>query len=211
MEQIIAVLCFVAALTTQTSAGGTYLPSGYERAHSEWCEAGHFLLIDYIQPPWDFLKESQIWVEYSDPKLQPQHLFTYTNRAQPYIDDTGDCVAIMHHKGSDTNLLYLFVREKDHRFRRVSQELRSAALREFNRQTRLRKRSKDFEHLDCYPSQWLEEGVLRAYIQGNERTAQGSFVLKPWYFLYDAKRQKFVPHVFPENEDAYTKEPPFTQ
>ena len=165
------------------------------------------MLINYEKSPGDFTAESQIWLEHSNTELKPQHLLTYTNRASPYIDDSGNHIAIQHHETSADNLLYLFVRGADGTFHQVPQELRAAALKEFSRQTGIKKTRDDFDHFDCYPDEWLEGGLLRGYIQGDTAGTSKEFHLEPWYFIYDAEHQKFVPHDFPKNKDAFVRDP----
>ncbi len=203
----VLLACLAAAFVASARGDDAYPPAGYVRAITEPCVAGHFVLVGYSKEPWDFDTESQLWVEYDDPKIKPQLLFSFLNRAQQYIDDAGDHIAIEHHEGSGDNLLYLFVRGADHRFHRVPQELRAAALQEFNRQAHTKVTREDFDHFDCYADEWLKGGLLRGYIRGDSQGKKVNSLLAPWYFIYDAEHQKFVAHDFPENKDALVREP----
>jgi hypothetical protein len=179
-------------------------PQGFEYAEAKESPKGSFRLVHYIKPPGDFTCESQIWLEPLKPGLKRQELFTFTNRAYPVIDATETHIAIAHHETSGDNLLWLFVRGPGSLFHRVPHELRAAALKEFSRQTGIHKTRDDFDHFDCYPEAWLDKGQLRGYLKGDSH--DNHFYLKPWYFIYDADHEKFVPHDFPENKDAFVQE-----
>jgi hypothetical protein len=200
---VIALLAFV--LVTRTAdADELPPPKGFESVESKQSGNGSFKLVHYIKPPGDFTCESQIWLEPLKPEFKRQHLFTFTNRAYALIDATETHIAIAHHEYSTDNLLWLFVRGSDGLFHRVPHEIRAAAIKEFSRQTGIHKTRQDFDHFDCYPDAWLENGQLRGYLKGDSH--DNHFYLKPWYFIYDADHQKFVTHDFPENKDAFVQE-----
>jgi hypothetical protein len=142
-------------------------PPGLEFAQSKQSPSGGFKLVRYVKPPGDFTSESQIWLEPLKPEFKRQHLFTFTNRAYPLIDATENHIAIAHHEYSTDNLLWLFIRRSDGSFHRVPHEIRAAALKEFSRQTGIYKTRGDFDHFDCYPDAWLENGQLRGYLKGD--------------------------------------------
>ena len=185
----LAFLSFVSA----ADAGELHPPPGFEFAQSKQSPNSGFKLVQYIKPPRDFTCESQIWLEPLRPKFKRQHLFTFTNRAYSLIDAKETHMAIAHHEYSADNLLWLFVRSSDSLFDRVPHEIRAAALKEFSRLTGIHKTREDFDHFDCYPDAWLENGQLHFY-------------LKRWYFVYDADHDKFVANDFPENRDAFVQE-----
>jgi hypothetical protein len=194
---------FLSALIA-ADADELHQPQGFEYVESKQSPSGAFKLVHYIKPPGDFTCESQIWLEPLRPEFKRQLLFTFTNRAYPLIDGTETHIALAHHETSGDNLLWLFVRSGDGTFHRVPHELRAAALEEFTRQTHIRKTREDFDHFDCYPEAWLDNGHLRGYLKGDSH--DNHFYLKPWYFIYDAGHEKFVPHDFPENKDAFVQE-----
>jgi hypothetical protein len=179
-------------------------PRGFDFVASSASPAGGFKLALYTKPPGDFTCESQIWLEPIKPQFRRQLLFTFTNRARALIDSTDSYIAIAHHEDSADNFLWLFVRREDGLFHRVPQELRAAALKEFCQQTHIQKSRDDFFHFDCYPEAWLPDGQIQAHIQGDSNDK--SFYLKPWHFIYDAERERFVSHDFPENKDAFVRE-----
>jgi hypothetical protein len=199
-----AIICLIAAVTATARAEELQPPAGFEYVESAKSSHGGFKLVHYVKPPGTFTCESQIWLEPIKSEFKRQLLFTYTNRASPLIDPTESHIAIAHHDYSTDNLLWLFVRGPDGTFHRVEQEIRAAALQEFSRQTHIQKTRDDFDHFDCYPEAWLAGGRLRAYIQGDSRAKD--FYLDPWYFIYDADHQKFVPHDFPKNKKAFVLE-----
>jgi hypothetical protein len=205
VKRVALLACFgVFALARAAYADEMHPPTGFEFAQSKQSPKGGFKLVRYVKLPGDFTCESQIWLEPLKPGFKRQHLFTFTNRAYLLIDATESYIAIAHHEYSTDNLLWLFVRRADGLFHRVPQEIREAALREFARQTSIHKKREDFDHLDCYPDAWLEAGEIRCYLKGDSH--DNHFYIQPWYFIYDAEHQKFIPHDFPENKDAFVQE-----
>ena len=204
MKRIASVASAFLLLVRTADAGELHPPQGFEYAEVKMSPQGSFKLVHYIKPPGDFTCESQIWLEPLKPEFKRQRLFTFTNRAYPVMDATETHIAIAHHEDSADNFLWVFVRGADGLFRRLPHELRAAALKEFSRQTGIHKTREDFDHFDCYPDEWLDHGRIRGYLRGDSR--EKGFYLKPWYFVYDADHEKFVPHDFPENKDAFVRE-----
>ena len=204
MKRVATLVFGIALIFSVADSDEPHPPQSFEYVESKESPASGFKLVHYVKPPGDFTCESQIWLEPIKPEFKRQLLFTFMNRAYAVIDSTESHIAIAHHEDSGDNLLWLFVRRPDGLFHRVPEEIRAAALKEFSRQTHIQKAREDFDHFDCYPDAWLDGGQLRAYLKGDSH--DDHFYLKPWYFIYDAEHQKFVPHDFAKNADAFVQE-----
>jgi hypothetical protein len=59
-----------------------------------------------------------------------------------------------------------------------------------------------FSHKYCYADYWLRDGLLLAHLEGDE---SGIHVLKPWYFIYNARKDRFLLDFSNINQGAFER------
>ena len=193
---LVAAVC----LFSMAKGADEFPPPGFTELSSDTSPMRSFKIIHYKRDPNDFSSDSQIWLQGLQPEFKTQLLFTHNNRAWWLISDDEDYIAINYHEGSTDGLLHIFVRGKDGIYTEKKKEYRDVAQKLMTTQLKLKKMP-DFDHLYCYGTAWLRNGVLLAHLNGHY---SGENYLEEWYFLYDVKNDRFSWDLSKVNQGAFS-------
>ncbi len=209
MNLIVAILLLSFGLVDSLRAAEDDPPKRWQVEFEKPSPQGDFKLVAYRKPPGGWWLEAQIWLVALGPGLQTQRLFTHTNRAAWTIDAEENHIAINYHRDSGSNLVYLFTRGPQGRFRREPEELRAVALKEMMRMNNLTKMP-EFVHLNCYADKWMADGQLTGLLSGDNPGGESKHYLQTWRFVYDLGRHVFVwdAELTEKNKGAFVVEPP---
>lgn len=190
-----ALLCLLPLLAEAVD----FPPAGFVEVSSEKSPLDAFKVIHFKRDPEDFSSDSQIWLQALKPPFKTQLLFSHNNRASWLISGNEEFIAINHHALSDLGLLHVFAQGKDGAFHKIEKEFGEVARKLMTSQLKLAEEP-GFDHEYCYADAWLRDGLLLAHLEGHE---SGVHFLKEWYFLYDAKGDRFSWDLSRINEGAF--------
>ena len=179
-------------------------PNDFKEMRSEESPLGTFKIIQYQHDPDDLMSESQIWLQANKPKFKTQLLFTFSNQASWLISPDDNFIAINNHVTSTDGMLYIFVRGQDGLFKEVKKDFREVTHKLMATQLKL-KNEPWFSHEYCYADYWLRDGLLLGHLEGSESGAQ---FLKPWYFIYNVRKDQFSWDLSNINKGAFGRGEP---
>lgn len=175
-------------------------PAKFKLVYTETSPEESFKLVYYKEDP-EYPSETQIWLEpiKSTSEFKKQLLFTHWNRAHSLISDDEQFIALNHHAMSNYGLLHVFIRNKEGLFTEVKKDFHEATRKLIAKDTGSIER---FDHSYVYADCWLRDGLLMAHFVGRE---SGEHYIDPWYFIYDAKNDKFIMDLKELNKNVFHK------
>ncbi len=195
------LLFLFAVLPSLIFAADDYPPKGFTEMSSVESSSGGFSVVHFKKDPQDYSSDSQIWVHATKPDFKTQLLFTHNNRSAVLISDDEDYIAINHHELSGLGVLIVFKRNEKGGFDEVKKDFLKVMQAQMAKEFKLDK-DMGFDHEYCYADVWMRDGLLLGHINGN---LSGEYSLDEWYFIYDAKKDRFIWDLNKINKGTYTE------